>query len=198
MNPSDSSSAASTREPAEVLVLDACVLLNLCASGRIADVLSAAPRSLVSSYVSREALWYLAPVDPLTGRVERREVALGPLLAARLVEVVELTPEESRTFITLARDLGDGEAASGAIAAGRSATVATDDRKARHVFARHLPPIVTISTAALLHAWEAHAAVAPADVAATIDAIRVRARFEPRKNDPDADWWRDRKRSAIR
>jgi len=199
MNLSGSSPGGGTWEPLATIVLDACVLLNLCASGRISDVLTTVARShILSGYVSRERLWYLAPGDQIAATLVRRAVALGPLIAARLIEVVELTPNEMPTFIALARDLGDGEAASGAIAVSRSAAVATDDRKARQMLAHGPAPVVTIGTAALLRAWEASAGIARAEIVATIDAIRVGARFEPRRDDPDVDWWHDRRRASDR
>ena len=138
MNPSDNSSRVATWESPEVILLDACVLLNLCASGRIAAVPTAvARRSIVSAYVSREALWYLVPGDSAATTVGRRDVALGPLIAAHLIEVVELMPAETDIFIALAKDLGDGEAASRCQwpSAGLPPSLPTIARRARSLLA---------------------------------------------------------------
>lgn len=176
----------------EIIVLDACVLLNLFATRRIEDILgSLSSRYLVSSYARSEALWYLVPGGgPETP--ERRNIDLEPIAAAGLIEIVELTIDEQNTFVEFARELGDGEAASGAIAASRSAAVATDDAKARQVFARRIPSLTVVSTSALLRSWEARSAVRRIDVAGALEAIQLGARYSPRRGDDDAIWWQDR------
>lgn len=181
-----------------IIVLDACVLLNLFATGRVEDILgSLSSRCLVSSYARREALWYLVPGDR-PENMERRDIELEPVAAAGLIEIVELTIDEQNTFIELARELGDGEAASGAIAASRSAAVATDDAKAHQVFARRTPAIPVATTAALLRSWEERSAVSRTDVAGTLEAIRLGARYLPKGRGDDAVWWQDRLREISR
>jgi predicted nucleic acid-binding protein len=194
MSSSSSSSDGGPPLP-NTIVLDACVLLNLFAAGRVEEILrSLSSRCLVSGYARREALWYLVLVDQAGGTMERREIELEPLIAAGLVEILDLTQEEQDTFVELAQELGDGEAASGALAIGRSAAVATDDAKARKVFARRIPPLSVVGTVALLRSWEARAAVSRTDIAATLQAIRLGARYYPRGDDDDAAWWRARTR----
>lgn len=181
-----------------IIVLDACVVLNLFATGRVEDVLgSLSSRCLVSSYARREALWYLVPGD-LSETTERRDIELEPVAAAGLIEIVELTTDEQNTFVELARELGDGEAASGAIAASRSGAVATDDTRAHQVFARRTPAIPVATTAALLRSWEERSAVSRTEVAGTLEAIRLGARYFPKGGGDDAVWWQDRIREISR
>lgn len=173
------------------LVLDACVLLNLYASGCAEAILASLPtRNVVSVYAARETLWYLQRGDP----PERRDISLKPLIALGLIEVENLTAQEQSDFVRLAHQLGDGEAASGALAITRSAAVATDDRKARQVFAQQSPRIRVVGTSTLLRSWETRAAVSRAEVRAAVRAIDFGARFRPAENDSHVAWWRDRLR----
>ena len=175
-----------------LVVLDACVLLNLHATGRIADILAALSRSvLVSSYVASETLWHCGSGTNCDGTVGREVVALEPLIRSGLISVVDLTSGEEEQFLAFAQHLGDGEAASGAIADGRKGAVATDDRKARRIFAQHAPAVITVGTSTLLREWEHKAKLPLADMAAALRAIRTGARFQPSATDDGFGWWKN-------
>jgi predicted nucleic acid-binding protein len=185
------------RLPARI-VLDACVLLNLHATGRVGEILSALPcRFLVSSYVAAEALWYCAPLEKAGDLAVRRPILLEPLIQSGAIEIVELVPEELEVFLTFARELGDGEAASGAIAANRAGVVATDDRKARSRYCQCDPPVGSIGTPSLLRAWEGLARIETSEMRAILRVIRVGAKFQPSVNDESSDWWLRRLDSAA-
>ena len=113
-----------------------------------------------------------------------------------IIEVVDLSIEEQEIFLRYAHQLGDGEAASGAIAIGRSGAVATDDRKARAVLAQHNPAIDLVGTVALLQGWEVSTGLSKKEVGEAIRAIRARARYEPGTSDYGAEWWRERVAAA--
>jgi hypothetical protein len=198
MSPSSSSPVEGDEGIPQATVLDACVLLNLHATGRVEEILRSLPsRHIVSTYAAGESLWYLER-EPSTGVLERRDVALGPLIGAGLLEVVDLTSEEQVAFVAFAQQLGDGEAASGALAIGRSAAVATDDRRAREVFGSWIPPIRVIGTTTLLRSWELRAGIDPGEVASTLRAVRFGARFQPSDDDDEVAWWRERMREVSR
>ena len=91
----------------------------------------------------------------MEGTPKREYVILDSHVLSGLIEIVELTSDEEMIFLVLAEQLGDGESASGAIAAMRLATVVTDDKKARRVLSQHTLPIHAIGTPTLLRAWEA-------------------------------------------
>lgn len=176
----------------ELVVLDACVLLNLFASQHAEEILASLPfRCLVASHVRREALWYLSPAEDDNERLERREIMFDPLIAAGRIEVVDLTSEEEATLVELAQNLDDGEAASGALAVGRAAFVATDDFKAIQFFRRLTPPLRTIETGALLRYWAERSGATRGDVARTLHSIRRGARFSPRMESDTASWWHE-------
>ena len=176
-----------------MIVVDACVLLNLYATGRAGEILSSLASSvLVSSLVCAEALWIAAPSGSSDGEVDRDPVVIEPLAHAGIVTIVHLSAKEQKIFLRLAHDLDDGEAASGAIAAARSGAVATDDRKARTVLSKQLPPTAVIGTVAILQTWEASTGATIQEVGIVLRSIRTRARFEPASGDDGAEWWRER------
>ena len=175
------------------IILDGCVLLNLFASRRAAEILGTLPRpSAVADFVrDQEALW--------VGRhksgpaAEREVVDVGPLITAGLVEVLSLQGDmEIAHFLTLVSSarIDDGEAMSGALAHARGLVVATDDKAALKVFGRHSPPIPTCSTASLVRHWTECLAVDAATLQRVLVDIRERASFEPAQGDPLQPWWR--------
>lgn len=198
MSRSPKPSYCQTPELPALIVLDACVLLNLHATSRIAEILPAlSSRVLVSSFVSAEALWHETAAKGSGEVTGRQTVTLDLLVQSGVIEIVELTAQEQKIFLVLAQHLGDGEAASGAIAVERFGAVATDDRKARRVLGQHSPPIHTIGTANLLQAWELRAQIPAGEMELALRAIRIGARFEPGPNDDGSAWWRQRAATAA-
>ncbi len=176
------------------IILDGCVLLNLYASRRVADILGTLPvPCAVADYVrDKEALW----VDRHKSgpAAERERVEIGPLVASGLIEVLTLEGDVEMThFITLASSsrIDDGEAMSGALAHVRGLVVATDDRAALRVFDQHAPPIPTCSTASLMKHWAERAVIDAETLRRVLLDIRERASFEPGVRDPLNTWWRE-------
>jgi predicted nucleic acid-binding protein len=172
-----------TAKPA---VLDTCVLINLLATGRMAEMLQVvAPSCLVCSAVSRESL-YLRSADP---EEKPEPVNLSTFFESGTLQScdVEASAEEE-LYVAYALELDDGEAMSLAIAQSRDFALATDERKARRVISEDASGLVLISTAEIVHAWSANAD--RSDVVAAARSIEVRARFRPAPADPLLDWWR--------
>ena len=168
------------------VALDACVLLNLVASGRpIAEFAAAADvRFVVVRQAEAEVEW-LDPDDPDD---PREEIDLEPVIQRGEVERVALADLEFTRFVALARELDDGEAATLAVAEARDFAIATDDRKARRVLTTLDPQPPVTSTAAIVRAWAENRS--HADVRECLRLIQRRASFLPPRNDPDGDWWR--------
>jgi predicted nucleic acid-binding protein len=117
---------------AEGIVLDASVVINVLGCGAAARVLRAIPgRRVIPDITSREILRDpLAPSSP--------EDPLDALIAAALIERVEITAATMETFLDLVgadppNDLGDGEAAAIALAIALGLPLALDDTKARRI-----------------------------------------------------------------
>jgi predicted nucleic acid-binding protein len=177
MNPAD------TRTP---LLLDACVAINLAACGRWGDVLASGRfAGIVVEPVAAETLTIAAP-DP---DHPPQRVELQKLEQCDLVRIEALSSAELATWVGLAPQLGDGEAASLAVAAERGWPLATDDRKARATHSQLGAAGRLWSTSQLLRTWaSAEQPPAPA-VAAALRKIEEQGRFRPGAHDPEQRWW---------
>ena len=169
------------------LLLDACVMINVAASGVPLGEL--ASRNRVTFAMARLAaaeVLYLAPVDE--GGTPERINVMGYARRGDL-RLADLTLDEQSTFLKLARDVDDGEAATLAVSLHRGWAVATDDRKAQRLAHAAEPPIALVTTSALLHSW-ADGHDEPAErVSDVLRRIERRAAFVPRRSDPNRNWW---------
>lgn len=133
----------------DLLVLDASVVINLNATGMAERILDAAPfKCSVPKQVKRELDWGAA-----NGHDDAR--GLERLVSAGLIVVVALSDVEEDVFLELvagatAQSLGDGEAATLALASSRSAHALIDERKARRIAATRFPAVKCASTVDLL------------------------------------------------
>jgi predicted nucleic acid-binding protein len=171
---------------ASILIQDACVLLNLLASGRFADVAGGCGlRFAVVSEVSHETLYVR---DAISGEHERIDLQL--LIERQLLEVFSVKGQaEQLRYIELAVDLDDGEAASIAIAEARGLALATDDKKARALIQRKAVKIELWTTFELLRHWQAKARISDRELASVLINIANRARFLPKPGHPEFAWW---------
>ena len=166
-------------------VLDTCVLINLLATGRAAEIVRViAPARMVCSAVSQESL-YLRPLEA-GGRPE--PVDLQTLINARVFTSCQIEGvEEEDLYVAYAIELDDGEAMSLAIAQSRNLVLATDERKARRLARENAPQLTVISTSEIIRAWAE--GTERRDVIAAVRSILARARFRPPDSDPLAIWW---------
>jgi len=170
----------------EVLLLDACVTINLMATDRLGEI--AASLSLSFAVVEQVAAEVGHLRELIDGEVVVTPIDLHKQVAAGCLNIVELSAAELSTYVELAAIVDDGEAATIAIALHRGLPLATDDRKARRVCAERglAEPRRTLD---LLHAY---ADVAVPDSAACRDlltVVRRRASFLPPRADPWHAWW---------
>jgi hypothetical protein len=175
-------------EPTEEIILDACCLINLFASGCVRDLLNDLPaRFLVARYVcQREALYVLA--DPSTN--EREPITVSSFASEGLLQIVDLvTDEEAASFVDLTARIEDGEAATCALALHRKYTVATDERKVLNLIRRTMPALRVRTTAELVKLWAETTVTSEQRVGEILRNIRSRARFTPNKQDPLFEWW---------
>jgi hypothetical protein len=170
----------------DYLLLDACVALNLLASGVDLNELAGASdvRLLMTSVVASEMLW-LDPVDPAGPREQFDSGALG----ARGVVIVVLRDDESERFVELARSIDDGEASTLAVAIHRRLRVATDDRKALRLAASQSPPVDVVRTTELVKRWAEVSGAGGARVSQVLRSIQIRASYAPSRDDPQREWW---------
>jgi hypothetical protein len=115
---------------------------------------------------------------------------LQPLIARGLIHVVSPESEaEETSFVNFAAELDDGEAITGAIAIHRHWSIATDDRKARRIFARTNPQVQLLSTPELLKHWvDTHNP--PIEVVCeALQNIQTHARYKPPATHALYAWW---------
>ncbi len=176
--------------PAPLLVVDACVWINLFATGRIEEILGALPHRVAASrYVAdEEVLTVVSPAAEAAGGVRR--LHLGELERRGLLTLLDLGgAAESAELVRFAAELDDGEASTCALAVCRAGGVATDDRKALKVLARLAPQVMTVQTPQLLEAWAQAAAIPDAAMREVLTVVRDLARFQPRPDAPGFAWW---------
>jgi len=171
-----------------MILLDACVLLNLCATDRLEEIGRSVPGGFsVCTAVREEALFLREPTDPVQ---PLKPVRLDPLFAQGVLQPLTLATEEETLFVNLAAELDEGEAMSMAIAMHRNLDLATDDRKAIKLYAAHGGDAGKLwTTPRLLKAWSDAALPAPAELVRIACAIRDRARYLPPATHPLYAWW---------
>ena len=169
-------------------MLDACVLINILASGRAQDILTNSEHEFaVCMVVSKESI-YLRSADP---NVPREAVDLKRFVEAQCLRVYGLQGnEEEALYVDYATDLDDGEAMSLALAFSRGFLVATDDRKARRIFLDDTGDATRLlSTTQIVKAWSEKAELSAAETKQLLREISARGRFSPHSGDPEFLWW---------
>lgn len=171
-------------------ILDACVLINLLASGEVVGILRAAARdSFICTAVEGKSI-YLRNDDPKT---PLEPIELRPLIDSGLLIVCNIEgAQEAELYVDYASALDDGEAMSLAIALSRGFILATDERKARRLFLEAAPdPRSLTSTSELLRRWAEAEAIMSDRLKEALLNIERRSRYQPSATDPDYQWWLD-------
>ncbi len=142
------------------LIWDACTLLNLIATKRESEILTAlaCPSYVVREVREREIL-YLRPLPEEDPQGELIKVDLEPLFSAGVLQEVELTEEERRLFVMFASEMDDGEARSTAVAVQRGWRLVTDDKVSLRIAREYSPAIPTLTTPEWVKAWAETASV---------------------------------------
>ncbi|MFK7602069.1 hypothetical protein ACI3L1_07630 [Deinococcus sp. SM5_A1] len=166
--------------------LDACALINLYASGRLAEVARHVQGPLlVVPKVVEEAGWIFERVGLERG--ERQPIDLAPFMDKGLIQVVPLTPTAHQSFLDLAYRIDDGEAMTIAAAlASEEAGVVTDDEAARRLLDSSGMPM-SITSLSLLRA--ALTGCEQGDLREALINVMVCGRYVPGSRHPEWVWW---------
>jgi predicted nucleic acid-binding protein len=146
-------------DPAESLVLDTSVWINLLATDAMAAILDALA---VPCYAPEQVVTEIRR-HPATGATFPPEDHPLRQMSPR-VSILALEGEELGLFLKIvgapAGDaLGDGEAAAIAVAASRGFDLVINDRKARRILRERFSEVRTLWTVDLLHAHSVVAAL---------------------------------------
>lgn len=172
------------------LALDACCLLNLVAAGKILHENSTKLgfSVFVPKVVAMESIYILQPDDDQTGQLVRKEVDMNNYVDRKLVSYCDVEGSyEAELYVQFAVQIDDGEAACLAIAKSRSWIMATDDRVARRIATEHT--VKVLGTLEIVRTWAESNSVSDSEIALAIGNIQRFAKYAPRANVTDADWW---------
>ncbi|MEZ6131167.1 MAG: hypothetical protein R3C59_21040 [Planctomycetaceae bacterium] len=186
------------------IVVDACCLINLVASGNILPASTEMgkkskkttfPGTLhVPEIVANEALYILQPDSDDPASLIKTPIDLSASREQRLLSDCAIEgDEESSLFVQLAVRLDDGEAAALAISKNRSWTLATDDRVAAKLAAEL--SVVVLTTPELVKLWANHVGANAKQIHETINGIQTYAKFVPRRDSVEFEWWQKQAKS---
>lgn len=179
------------------VVVDACCLLNLLATGRELDLVRACDLDLIiSGQAHGEALFLHTPPDAegvrskhpasterlrTAGRLQLRSLDTEPLIAA---------------FVACAAQLRDEDASCVALAGALGLPLMTDDGKERRIARAQFPRIELISTLAMLDDAVRALALSEHELLGLVADLRWRGNFAPPRQDPLAPWYAELLRRA--
>lgn len=171
------------------LILDACCIINVYASGRMGDILTSIARSVtVAAYVKDNEARAVYAAD---GSGTREVIDLSPFITQGLLHVVDLdTAAENANYLEFASKLGDdGEAITGAIAAERNWAIGTDDGAAIRYFNQRCPSLQIVSSLELLKHWADTTDISLTELGTALRLIRIRGRYQPKAKHALYTWW---------
>ncbi len=172
------------------VAIDACCLLNLIAAGNILHENSTKLgfSIFVPKIVAKESTYILEPDDDQSGQLVRQEVDMNRYVERQLLSYCDIEGSvEAELYVKFAVQLDDGEAACLAIAKSRSWIMATDDRIARRMAMEQ--SVKVLGTPEIVRTWAECNCVSHGEIALAIGNIQRFAKYTPRANGLDADWW---------
>ena len=177
------------------MILDACTLISLSATGQLPSILNCLPGEIyVSSFVEKVEVKYL--FNPVTDESDIK-IDLNSVKAQQLLKVTRPTPSEALDVLHFVSILtqkipgkNTGEAVSGAIAKSRNWTMATDDKGAIEFFSEPLQKVGIVTTFDIVKYWIDAQALPWADIQQILHLIKVHARYgPPPKTHHLRAWW---------
>ena len=171
------------------IVLDACCILNFCASGHFIAILKSIPAEVVVTQVVREK--ELITLQRLKNEENDSVIQFATAITQGLLSVVDFESElEEETFVNYAFELGDdGESATCAIAFHRGWAIATDDKKAISFSQKEAPHLQVLSTLEIIKNWSEQTNLTSTELCNILGAIRTKGRYTPHRNHPLLHWW---------
>jgi predicted nucleic acid-binding protein len=174
----------------DYIILDACCIINLCASDHLDEILRGIPTQVaVAEYVKENEVLTIRYSD--SGH--DRRIELQAQIDRGLISVISLESEtEEILYVNYASAIGDdGESMTSAIAVNRGWGIATDDRRAISFFQKVAPQLPVATTPDLLKNWADTFKPSVDDLRLTLQKIRNNAMYEPPKSHPLREWWEE-------
>ena len=158
--------------------MDACILINLNASGRMEAILkSIPPQVAVATYVAEN---------------EIKSFDLQPFIDEGLLTVYDIdfsSEEDTNRVVSYSYALGaDGEAYTGAIAVSKNWAIGTDERRVLKFFERETPHLQRITTHELVKHWVDTTMPERETVRLALEQIAVIGKFAISAQHPCFEW----------
>ena len=173
---------------ARVLAADACVLINLVATRRPAELLRALGCKLVTTPQAAAQVRFIAGPPDEEGGPTRIAVDPGVLMAG-LLDVRAVPPDGFDLFVRCAVDLDDADASAIALSSALGVALATDDAAERRVAAREAPGVKLVRTLSLIREAAGAMGLEGEPLADLARNLRAGGNFLPPRGDPDGDWF---------
>lgn len=173
------------------LYIDRGVLLNLCATGHMGDILKALPfRCIILDEMCQSPLMLWTNSQEDEGLVEHEGVSIASLVSAGVLEVEHFEQERyGQAFVAFASYIPDRQAALLTLAEQLDATLAVDDKRIRRVLHRLAPYVPIKSTLSCLYTWQMSLRLLDSQMQPILRKMAYRAQFTPSDGDPLLDWW---------
>ena len=172
------------------VILDACGVVNLYASGQFAPILAALPNHwYLPAAVERESQTYRQPDPADPGKLIVLPIDLLPAFNAGILTRCDCeSDEETELYVKLASQIGDdGESMGLAIAKCRGWSVLTDDKKARRI-AKEME-VAVLATTEVMKQWSEIVKPRAAELSAVLEAIERFANYRPARGAENYEWW---------
>ncbi|MDJ0678075.1 MAG: hypothetical protein QNJ36_22275 [Calothrix sp. MO_167.B42] len=171
------------------VLLDACCILNFCASGHFLPILKSIPVQVAVTQVVQER--ELKTLQRLKNEENQGGIDFEAAIESSLLTVVDFESEgEAESFVNYVTVLGDdGESATGAIAVHRGWAIATDDKAAISFFQQTAPYLQILSSLEIIKHWSEQANIDSSLLCNVLKAVRVKGRYLPGRNHPLRNWW---------
>lgn len=170
------------------ILLDACCVINFCASGQFLAILKSLPAEIVVTTVVQER--ELKTLQRLQEEENDAVLEFEKAIKLGLLKVVDFeSEEEEESFVNYAVELDDGESATCAIAVHRKWAIATDDYKAIKFLQRNFLHLQILSTPEIIKHWSEKQSIDSLVLSNVLNAIMIKGRYVPPKNDPLRNWW---------
>ena len=172
------------------VILDACGIVNLYASGQFVPILTALPNDwFIPAAVEKESQRYRQPDPEDPEKLIVKPIDLLPAIhAGVLVRCDCETEQETELYVQLAARIGDdGESMGLAIAKCRGWSALTDDKKARKI-ADELG-VAVVGTTQIMKQWFEIVKPSEAELCGVLEAIERFANYTPARGAVNFDWW---------
>lgn len=172
------------------VILDACGMLNLYASGCFTSILTVLRHDwYIPAAVERESQRYRQPDPADPQKLIVLPIDLNPALADGSLKRCDCEgDDEAALYINLAAQIGDdGESMGLAIAKCRGWSVLTDDRKARRIAGELCVPV--LGTPEVMKQWALASQPSAIELSQVLRAIERYANYRPGRNAVECDWW---------